>query len=198
MSKMQYRIRGRNMIVWREQPPDFRQQEIGKLLRRLPFTSACIVALGDGLRPKVVVAQRAHEGVWAHLSERNVEMGGLLIGSVHTLEGSTGGFVVAVEDFVRSEHYESTGVSLTMESQVWNTARLRAKEEMSVVGWYHSHPSLGAFFSGTDRKTQAQFFSHPYSVGLVIDPFRHEEMWFLSGESISLDLFQIFISPEVS
>ncbi len=41
-----------------------------------------------------------------------------------------------------------------------------------VVGWYHSHPNLGAFFSGTDRATQRAFFNRPYSVGLVVDPVR--------------------------
>jgi proteasome lid subunit RPN8/RPN11 len=55
-----------------------------------------------------------------------------------------------------------------------------------IVGWYHSHPKLGAFFSGTDRATQRAFFNHPYSVGLVVDPWRNEDAWFLGPEAASL------------
>jgi len=42
---------------------------------------------------------------------------------------------------------------------------------------------LGAFFSGTDRSTQRAFFSHPYSVGWVIDPQRNDEKVFVGGDS---------------
>ncbi|MCY1311905.1 hypothetical protein D9M70_622700 [compost metagenome] len=56
-----------------------------------------------------------------------------------------------------------------------------------MVGWYHSHPNLGAFFSGVDRKTQKDFFNSNYNLGLVIDPIRNEEKWFISSESIEVN-----------
>ncbi|MCG3201208.1 MAG: hypothetical protein NFCOHLIN_01074 [Gammaproteobacteria bacterium] len=52
-----------------------------------------------------------------------------------------------------------------------------------VVGWFHSHPNLGAFFSGTDRSTQRKFFGHEYSLGYVIDPIRDEHAYFLGADS---------------
>ena len=55
-----------------------------------------------------------------------------------------------------------------------------------VVGWFHSHPNLGAFFSGTDRRTQAAFFSERYKLGWVIDPIRTEEAWFIGPNSNEL------------
>ena len=55
-----------------------------------------------------------------------------------------------------------------------------------VVGWYHSHPNRGAFFSGTDRRTQRALFTQSYSIGLVIDPVRGEEAWFWGPDSIPL------------
>ena len=179
------------MISWREQPPDFRRKDLGDLLRHLPFTSACVLALGGGIRPKIVVGESTRRGVWAHISERSVEMGGLLIGTVHVMPGTTGGFVIAVNDFVASECYEGTSVSLRMNSHVWDAARMRAKEGASVIGWYHSHPNLGAFFSGTDRRTQKAFFYHEHSLGLVIDPIRNEEAWFLGEQSAELDVTQV-------
>jgi len=41
---------------------------------------------------------------------------------------------------------------------------------------------LGTFLSETDGATQKAFFGHPYSVGWVIDPFRHEQAVFIGGE----------------
>jgi proteasome lid subunit RPN8/RPN11 len=72
-----------------------------------------------------------------------------------------------------------------MGTEVWNRARERLGDRI-VVGWYHSHPNLGAFFSGTDRRTQRHFFNRPYSVGLVIDPVRGEEAWFVGPEATPL------------
>eukprot|EP00388_Colpodella_angusta_P016723 GDKJ01041409.1.p1 GENE.GDKJ01041409.1~~GDKJ01041409.1.p1 ORF type:complete len:303 (+),score=72.20 GDKJ01041409.1:35-943(+) len=41
----------------------------------------------------------------------------------------------------------------------------------AVVGWYHSHPGFGCWFSGTDVNTQATFEQlHPRVVGVVVDP----------------------------
>eukprot|EP00928_Gymnodinium_smaydae_P017602 TRINITY_DN1672_c0_g2_i1.p1 TRINITY_DN1672_c0_g2~~TRINITY_DN1672_c0_g2_i1.p1 ORF type:complete len:341 (+),score=95.41 TRINITY_DN1672_c0_g2_i1:73-1023(+) len=40
-----------------------------------------------------------------------------------------------------------------------------------VVGWYHSHPGFGCWFSGTDVNTQQSFEQlNPRAVGVVIDP----------------------------
>lgn len=40
-----------------------------------------------------------------------------------------------------------------------------------VVGWYHSHPGFGCWFSGTDVNTQQSFEQlHNRAVGVVIDP----------------------------
>merc|ERR1719238_2220965 len=42
-----------------------------------------------------------------------------------------------------------------------------------VVGWYHSHPGFGCWFSGTDINTQQSFEQlNPRAVGIVIDPIQ--------------------------
>eukprot|EP00931_Biecheleriopsis_adriatica_P101979 TRINITY_DN77021_c0_g1_i1.p1 TRINITY_DN77021_c0_g1~~TRINITY_DN77021_c0_g1_i1.p1 ORF type:complete len:317 (+),score=74.44 TRINITY_DN77021_c0_g1_i1:81-1031(+) len=42
-----------------------------------------------------------------------------------------------------------------------------------VVGWYHSHPGFGCWFSGTDINTQQSFEQlNPRAVGVVIDPIQ--------------------------
>merc|ERR1719454_618035 len=42
-----------------------------------------------------------------------------------------------------------------------------------VVGWYHSHPGFGCWFSGTDVNTQQSFEQlNPRAVGVVVDPIQ--------------------------
>jgi proteasome lid subunit RPN8/RPN11 len=80
-----------------------------------------------------------------------------------------------------------------MGTEVWDRARDEVSDGIQVVGWYHSHPNIGAFFSGTDRKTQRAFFNHPYSVGLVIDPVRDDSAWFVgeNSEELSPDFVRV-------
>jgi proteasome lid subunit RPN8/RPN11 len=177
------------MISWKDAESDFRRRPVEDLLPALPFTAACAVMLDGRPIPRALAPRRLLDAVWSHLSETRVEMGGLLIGKVYSL--SEAAFVVSIEDFSRGEHFEGTSVSLRLDTSVWEAARLRLKAEQSVIGWYHSHPNLGVFFSGTDRRTQASFFNHPHCLGLVVDPFRGEEKWFIGGDSENLPPAQI-------
>jgi proteasome lid subunit RPN8/RPN11 len=43
-------------------------------------------------------------------------------------------------------------------------------EDLSIVGWYHTHPKLGVFLSPTDRDTMSLHFNDPSSIALVLDP----------------------------
>jgi hypothetical protein len=192
MPPLQQGIRGCDVIVWNEQKPDFFRRPVSDLLSQLSFISACAVVLNDGDSPKVLVSEEILDSVSSHLSEQSVEMGGLLIGCVYNLDEGSNRFVIAIYDHVRSIEYDSTGVSLRMGASVWENARFKSQGGRSVIGWYHSHPNLGAFFSGTDRRTQRAFFNHPYCVGLVFDPIRNEEKWFIGAESEELGAHQIF------
>ncbi|KAK2195410.1 bifunctional Rpn11-EIF3F [Babesia duncani] len=60
-----------------------------------------------------------------------------------------------------------------------------------VVGWYHSHPGFGCWFSGTDVNTQQSFEQlNPRAVGIVIDPIQS-----VKGKVV-IDCFRL-ISPHV-
>ena len=43
-----------------------------------------------------------------------------------------------------------------------------------IVGWYHSHPNLSPFMSGTDEQTHETYFNFECGVAIVIDPIRQE------------------------
>jgi len=65
--------------------------------------------------------------------------------------------------------------------------RLAQRRDSLVLGWYHSHPGLGLFLSGYDRRLHAQIFGHePWSVALVIDAIADTRafFWRRGGEVI--------------
>jgi proteasome lid subunit RPN8/RPN11 len=172
------------MITWIEQKPDFVRRPFDELVAGLSFTRACAVVFG-GRTPRVLVIKSVMAGILAHLQEQRVEMGGLLLGTVY--DGLTGedDFVVDIRDFARSIDFDGTSVSLRMDPDVWERARASANGA-TVIGWYHSHPDLGVFFSGTDRRTQRDFFNQPHNIGLVVDPVRLKEKWFIGPDSVEL------------
>jgi len=171
---------------WTEQTPSLPLQALAALAERAPDLDALLRRLdrSDGLL--IAVSAAAIETVAMHLAAHDEELGGLLMGEVYA-EGNqaSGSRVVRVTQAVRSEDFASTGVSLRMERGVWDEARRRLGVQEMIVGWYHSHPGLGAFFSDTDRRTQRAFFPHAYSVGWVVDPLRGESAWFVGPDSVS-------------
>ena len=65
------------------------------------------------------------------------------------------------------------------------------REKLTIVGWYHSHPGLGAhFMSSTDVQTQKVYQSYfPKAVALVIDPvpFKRSGSW----EDLDIHLYHV-------
>lgn len=166
------------MIQWREQPVDSGTQSLDTLYRSLPLIDVLHInaALQDNRiePPLLIVAHSVRARVLAHLRSSQSELGGLLIGDAFSsgapAASSEAIAVVRICEALPGDDHASTAISLQLGASVWNKARERLGNGQLVIGWYHSHPHLGAFFSGTDRRTQRAFFAHPYSVGWVIDP----------------------------
>jgi hypothetical protein len=131
----------------------------------------------------VVMPHRLRDGIERFLASHRVEAGGLMLGRLHRIAADAPPSIVAVLDFVPGRVFEGTGVSLALGTEVWGDARPMLDAGQSVVGWAHSHPDLGAFFSGTDRRTQRAFFAQPWQLGLCVDPVRREEAWFRGADS---------------
>ena len=168
---------------WTETPADLPLQPLSALRTRVP-------ALPPGAPSTVgllvIVTDDVREEVLRHLRSSQDEQGGLLLGEVFTADESVSvaaSRAVLVSRAIPALDFSSSGISLRMESGVWERARLAPRPLELIVGWYHSHPGLGAFFSATDRRTQAAFFHHPYSVGGVVDPVLDDEMFFVGRES---------------
>jgi proteasome lid subunit RPN8/RPN11 len=152
----------------------------------------CRVALASANLPHVVISREALEQAKIHLAQLPVEQGGLLLGRVFRSHDQ-----IAPEQFdcvevtycVPATQSAGTALSLRMEAQVWQSANEQCAQMghgNRIVGWYHSHPGLGAFFSQTDCQTQAAFFNHAFSVGLVIDPNNDDLAGFLGAASMPI------------
>ena len=140
-----------------------------------------------GSGPIVALASSALATAWAHVGDSVPERGGLLIGEPIVKEaGDTLPVLVHVRAAAAGIDDEATSTSLRLHTGVWDAARAALQPGECVVGWFHSHPGFGAFFSGTDRHTQRGFFHHPFSLGWVIDPRRREQAWFVGPESRAL------------
>ena len=168
---------------WTEKPADLPLQPLSALRARAPALSPCAPSTPGLL---VIVTEDVREEVLRHLRCSQDEQGGLLLGEVFAADQSVcvaASRAVLVSQAVPALDFSSSGISLRMESGVWERARLALRPHELIVGWYHSHPGLGAFFSATDRRTQAAFFPHPYSVGWVLDPEFDDEAFFVGRES---------------
>ncbi len=168
---------------WTEKPAELPLQPMSALRTRAPAlppgapsTSGLLVIVTDDVRDVIL----------RHLRSSQDEQGGLLLGEVFAADESVSvaaSRAVVVSQAIPALDFSSSGISLRMESGVWERARLTLRPLELIVGWYHSHPGLGAFFSATDRRTQAAFFPHPYSVGWVLDPELDDEAFFVGRES---------------
>jgi proteasome lid subunit RPN8/RPN11 len=144
-------------------------------------------SLGDGsmrLDPLIAVRRQAWDDLMTHARSEPVEVGGMLLGEVY--EDADGRLALDVRHAIPAlgARQEATYFKLTPEA--WEhicSTRDAIDPEMLIVGWYHTHPNFGAFFSGTDRASQRAFYRERWNVGLVIDPFRDDFALFLGETS---------------
>lgn len=167
-------------IVWRDEPPDGPEPlplewEAFWRARSLSPTPPQ-GDIGVFVRRGALEEARDH----ARMSP-GAEVGGILYGRVYQNPALTAVDVVAA---VPAHEADGTPVHLSFTSQAWEHVfrrRAEIEEDLEVVGWYHSHPGLGVFLSGTDRKTHAAFFPQPWHLALVLDPVSGDEGMFTGG-----------------
>lgn len=72
-------------------------------------------------------------------------------------------------------------MNVTFTHDVWESVLEQVESDypgQRIVGWYHSHPGFGIFLSEYDSFIQANFFSDPRMVALVVDPLAGRRGWF--------------------
>ena len=102
------------------------------------------------------------------------ELGGVLLGEVGKDED---GYTVKVRATLPVRTADHGPVHFTFTADSWaqlHEDRVRRYPELDIVGWYHTHPNLGVFYSADDVIVHQAAFVMPWQVGLVYDPIRGE------------------------
>jgi len=135
----------------------------------------------------VIVRKKALDQARRHAGEdTSREVGGVLLGRVIPLEKH--GPTAVITGIVRGVKAVGTPTSLNFSPEAWAAIwrRIDAHEDYgddSIVGWYHTHPSLRVFMSSLDRNIHKKHFTHPLHVALVLDPVSGEQGFFCWDES---------------
>ena len=155
----------------RFQPPVFTLGKVVHERRPVEGFPSFVVAPPDAGPVSVYIHQRALAELTQHASlHAGREVGGILSGEVYQ---EAGRYMVVIEGVCQARHVLASCVSLQFTADTW-TDILKERSnypERKTLGWYHSHPGIGVFLSGTDEFTHRSFFGNqPWYVALVVDP----------------------------
>jgi len=103
-------------------------------------------------------------------TELDHELGGVLLGVPTNHEDR---YQVEIHAALPATSEDHGPVHYTFTADTWATIHKRRLErypELQIVGWYHTHPELGAFFSSDDVIVHSAAFVLPWHIGLVLDP----------------------------
>ncbi len=117
------------------------------------------------------------------VTNSKIEVAGLLLGKEE-------GDLVEIWDAVTGAQVGSSGFVMLNEEVMARVAEYlhTYKIPLYIVGWYHSHPSLGVFLSPIDIRTQLSYQKlYPKAVALVIDPAKYLEV-----KKVTEDVFKVF------
>jgi proteasome lid subunit RPN8/RPN11 len=95
-------------------------------------------------------------------------------------------YFVIIQAAVPAQEAEGSSVHLQFTPETWSYISGILEEDypqQAIVGWYHSHPGLGIFMSGTDQATQRAFYNHPWCLAVVVDPIKQKTGWFIGEDS---------------
>ena len=158
------------------------QLELNRLPQR-PFPPADKCWL-HGQQPgndevSVVVEQSALRQIAQHSnSDLGVELGGALLGHAYR---SDQGVVVEIKAALPMLSDDHGPIHFTFTADAWSQLQ-RDREthhpNLEMVGWFHTHPALGVFYSSDDVVVHSAAFTQPWHVGLVIDPVSNESCFF--------------------
>lgn len=123
----------------------------------------------------------AHRALDAHCgaNPRN-EVCGVLVGFTGVENGRRWTRVVAI---IEGKHAREEQMSVTFTHETWDAvheALAQRTDKARVVGWYHTHPDFGIFYSAPDVFVHRNFFNLEGQVGIVVDPVREERGVFAS------------------
>ncbi len=129
---------------------------------------------GNNLQPlvSVFITQQAYSRICVHsVSDMKNEVGGFLIGQWCLSENHEQFVEVEYALPARYTRQGSVYLTFTQESLVDIHDQIDTNYKgQKIVGWYHTHPSMGVFLSHYDTWLHNNFFPEPWQVALVVEP----------------------------
>lgn len=123
---------------------------------------------------QIFLTQRAFVRICMHAgSDLMNEVGGWLAGKNY-IDKETGKQFIVINTILPAEFTVkgSAFLTFTQESQVNMHATMAdSYPDLMLLGWFHTHPRMGIFYSEWDRWLHENFFPEPWQVGLVIEPY---------------------------
>jgi len=120
-------------------------------------------------------------------SSANKEITGILVGNAYFCPQAEKTYVI-VEAAIPATTAIGAKTQVVFDHQAWSEvlqAQQRDYPTSRIVGWYHTHPGFGAFFSQDDDFWHKTAFTNPWQVALVLDPLRNQACFFgWSGSGI--------------
>lgn len=175
---------------------DIRWEESADVYKPEPISlsgfGAALRGKSDELRTscsRVFIERGAMERMLEHArKDCTVELGGVLVGAAYR-DRDNGDVYVVITKAIPADATKSTSGHLQFTHESWGGIfrELPAQGNELVLGWYHTHPGLGVFMSGTDRRTQSAFFAQPWQVAAVIDPVANEMGLFYGKDAKSVE-----------
>jgi proteasome lid subunit RPN8/RPN11 len=160
----------------------FKQEDLEIILSDEALTAQ----RGGAFLPIVYIRKTALRCAEEHaLHEKSNETGGVLIGRfIHRNKKEPP--IVVVVGIVRGEHTIKHPTRLTFTddtwAQIWNwidhDPEYSDDTKWVIVGWYHTHPSLGIFLSSYDKFIHKEYFQLLGHIALVIDPNQNKHGFF--------------------
>lgn len=127
----------------------------------------------------VILSQLALRQIAAHSkSNLDYEVGGAMLGRAFRSNGQAYVEVRAAIPAVTNDHGP---VHFTFTADAWSQLHKDRSEnypDLDIIGWFHTHPDLGVFYSSDDVVVHSAAFTLPWHVGMVIDPIRRETAFF--------------------
>ncbi|MEX2237223.1 MAG: Mov34/MPN/PAD-1 family protein [Dehalococcoidia bacterium] len=122
--------------------------------------------------PAIYIATSALARIKAHSAETlTYEVGGLLLGEGGSDEAGRPTAVVNHVLPVRSS--DSSGTHFSFGGQGLKDAYDQIDEhfpDAKIVGWYHSHPRMSVFMSGTDLNSHGSLWRKAWQIAIVVEP----------------------------
>ncbi|MFN2134744.1 MAG: Mov34/MPN/PAD-1 family protein [Candidatus Promineifilaceae bacterium] len=127
----------------------------------------------------IVISQLALKQVDMHSrSDLQREVGGVLLGYAYHYDG---GIYLDVRAAIPAVSADHGPVHFTFTADAWSQLhqdRAGRYPDLDMVGWFHTHPNLGVFYSSDDVVVHSAAFTLPWHVGMVVDPLRKETAFF--------------------